>query len=76
MKRWYIKMGGVEFICSLLSLKGSSKMAYFKSDGGDILLVKFLKIFDFSRAKDGVEQTSWLKKHGVEHSDRCKIIFK
>jgi hypothetical protein len=75
MKRWYI-VGEFEYVCSLQSLAGRSKIAQFKSDNGDNLIVQFFKLFDFSRAKEGIGQTAWLKIHGDEGSNRCKIVFK
>lgn len=75
MKRWYIEYGGGWSVCSLLGLNGTSKLAHFKSDNGDIFTFRFMKFFDFSRAKNGNQQNGWCHIHGSAKS-RSNIIFK
>ena len=76
MKRWYIEYESGEYVCSLQSLAGRAKIAQFKSDTGESVIIQFLKFFDFSKAKEGSVQSAWLKIHGETTSVRCKIVFK
>lgn len=76
MKKWYLIDGDNVYSCSLLSLAGKAKIGVFLSDSKEIIRFQFMKFFDFSRAKDGVKQTGWVKlPNGVEKV-RCGIIFK
>lgn len=77
MKRWYLIHGDNVYMCSLLSLAGKAKIGVFKSDSDEEnIRFQFMKFFDFSRAKNGLKQTGWVKLPHTEEKVRGNIIFK